>query len=114
MAECNDCEGGSVMLAGSKELSVLVVGCKGCEGVSVMMVGYDAMSVLVVGCGQVGYAANLLLGLPVSIDILGLPLGCFKSSSCVREGESSSCIRKGPSLTLKFSLMAAVLSCVDS
>ena len=93
---------------------MLVVGCEGCEGVSVMMVGYDGMSVLVVGCGEVGCAADLLLGLPVSIDILGLPLGCFKSSSCVREGESSSCVREGPSLTLKFLLMAAVSSCVDS
>ena len=105
MVECNDCEGVSVMLVGSKELSVLVVGCKGCEGVSVMMVGYDGMSVLVVGCGEVGCAADLLLGLPVSIDILGLPLGCFKSSSCVRER---------PSLTLKFSLMTLVSSCADS
>jgi len=78
---------------------VLVVGCEGCKGVSVMMVGLDRMSVLVVGCGEVGCAADLLLGLPVSTFILGLPLGCFiKSSSCVREG---------PSLTL-------VLSCVDS
>ena len=86
------------MLAGSKELSVLVVLCKCCEGVLVMMVGHDRMSVLVVGCGELGCAAELLLGLPVSADILGLPPRCFKSSSCVREG---------PSLTL-------VLSCVDS
>jgi len=52
----------------------------------------------VVGCGEVGCAADLLFGLPVSTYILGLPPRCFKSSSCVREG---------PSLTL-------VLSCVDS
>ena len=94
---------------------MLVVGCEGCKGVLVMMVGHDRMSVLVVGCGEVGCTADLLLGLPVSIDILGLPLGCFiKSSSSVREGKSSSCVREGPSLTVKLSLMAAVLSCVDS
>ena len=90
---------------------MLVVGCEGCEGVSVMMVGHGGVSVLVVGC-EVGCAADLLLGLPVSIDILGLPLSCFiKSSSCVREGK---CVREGPSLALKFSLKAAVLSCIDS
>ena len=77
---------------------MLVVGCKGCKGVSVMMVGLDRMSVPVVGCGEVECAADWLLGLPVSVDILGLPPRCFNSSSCVREG---------PSLTL-------VLSCVDS
>ena len=93
---------------------MLMVGCKGCEGVSVMMVGYDGMSVLVVGCEEVGCAADLLLGLPMSRDILGHPLGCFKSSSCVREGKSSSCVREGPSLTPKFSLMTLVSSCADS
>ena len=94
---------------------MLVVGCEGCEGVSVMMVGHCGMSVLVVGCEDVGCIADLLLGLPVCIDILGFPLGCFiKSSSCVREGKSSSCVKEGPSLTLKLSLMAAVLSCIDS
>ena len=76
---------------------MLVVGCKGCEGVSVMVVGHGGMSVLVVGCGEVGCATDLLLGLPVSTYILGLPPRCFKSSSCVREG---------PSLTL-------ALTCVD-
>ena len=94
---------------------MLVVGCEGCEGVSVMMVGHGRMSVLVVECEEVGCIVDLLLGLPVSVDILGLPLGCFiKSSSCVREGKSSSCVKEGPSLTLKLSLMAAVLSCIDS
>ena len=76
----------------------MVVGCKECKGVSVMMVGHDRMSFLVVGCGEVECTADLLLGLPVSTYILGLPPRCFKSSSCVREG---------PSLTL-------ALTCVDS